>query len=165
MADPLKVIRHEAVPAVAFGPLSEYRPLVGDDCPDVSVRTGIQTCRPGYEAKPHRHPYVEILHILEGAAEAWEVGRDQSAVTLGVGDTIVIPAGTWHSFRVAGEHSLRLLGTHLSNERIVHYDDGSTSLGARPPAASSITAGAQARVAADASGIVPPSESLTGDRR
>ena len=130
MDDPLKVIRYEAAGAVAFGPLSEYRALVSDDCPDLAIRTGIQTCRPGYETKPHWHPYVEILHILDGAAEAWEVGREQSAVTLRAGDTVVIPARTWHSFRVAGEQTLRLLGTNLSSRRIVQYDDGSTSLGA-----------------------------------
>jgi mannose-6-phosphate isomerase-like protein (cupin superfamily) len=133
MVDPLKVIRYEAAPAVAFGALSEYRPLVSDDCSDLMVRTGIQTCLPGYEAKPHWHPYVEILHILDGAAEAWELGREQCMVTLRAGDTVVIPAHTWHSFRVVGEPTLRLLGTHLSNQRIVHYDDGSTSLGGKPP--------------------------------
>lgn len=150
MVDPLKVIRYDAAATVAFGPLSEYRPLVGDECSDVTVRTGIQTCRPGYEAKPHWHPYVEILHILEGAAEAWEVGREQSTVTLRTGDTVVIPACTRHSFRVAGEHTLRLLGTHMSDRRIVHYDDGSTSLGVKPPDASSISSDARLPVPADA---------------
>ncbi len=135
MTDSLKVIRYEGAPAVAFGPLSDYRSLVSDDCSDLAIRTGIQTARPGYEAKPHWHPYVEILHILDGAAEAWKQGHEQSKVTLRAGDTLVIPARTWHSFRVAGEDPLRLLGTHLSNQRIVHYDDGTTSLGGKPPAA------------------------------
>jgi mannose-6-phosphate isomerase-like protein (cupin superfamily) len=135
MPDLLKVIRYEAAPAVPFGPLSDYRPLVNNDCADLAIRTGIQTARPGYEAKPHWHPYVEVLHILEGVAEAWEAGHEQDKVTLRAGDTLVIPARTWHSFRVAGEDTLRLLGTHLSNQRIVHYDDGTTSLGVKPPAA------------------------------
>jgi mannose-6-phosphate isomerase-like protein (cupin superfamily) len=56
-------------------------------------------------------------------------------VTLRAGDTLVIPARTWHVFRVSGEAPLRLLGTHLSDKRIVHYDDGTTSLGGKPPAA------------------------------
>ena len=135
MTDSLKVIRYEAVPSVAFGPLSEYRPIVTDDYPDLTIRTGIQTARPGYETKPHWHPYVEILHILDGAAEAWQQGLEQSRVTLRAGDTLVIPARSWHSFRVIGEETLRLLGTHLSNQRIVHYDDGTTSLGGKPAAA------------------------------
>ena len=41
MSDALKVIRYDAVPAVAFGPLSEYRPLVSDAEPELAVRTGI----------------------------------------------------------------------------------------------------------------------------
>jgi mannose-6-phosphate isomerase-like protein (cupin superfamily) len=135
MPDSLKVIRYEASPAVAFGPLSDYRALVTDDYSDLEIRTGIQTARPGYETKPHWHPYVEILHILNGAAEAWETGREQYKVTLHAGDTLVIPARTRHSFRVIGEGTLRLLGTHLSNQRIVHYADGTTSLGGKPPAA------------------------------
>jgi mannose-6-phosphate isomerase-like protein (cupin superfamily) len=135
MTDSLKVIRYEAAPAVAFGPLSDYRPLVTDDYSDLTIRTGIQTARPGYETKLHWHPYVEIIHILDGAAEAWEKGLEQSKVTLRAGDTLVIPARTWHSFRVSGDETLRLLGTHLSNQRIVHYDDGTTSLAGKPPAA------------------------------
>lgn len=135
MSDPLRVIRYENAEAVAFGPLSEYRPIVSDDCADVAIRTGIQTARPGYAAKPHWHPYVEILHILEGTAEAWEHGREETKVTLSVGDTLVIPARTWHSFRAVGEMPLRLLGTHVSSQRTVHYDDGTTTLGGKPPAA------------------------------
>lgn len=153
MDDPLKVIRYEAASAVAFGPLSEYRALVSDDCSDLTIRTGIQTCRPGYEAKPHWHPYVEVLHILDGAAEAWEIGREQSAVILRAGDTIVIPARTWHSFRVAGERTLRLLGTHLSSQRIVHYDDGSTCVGVRPTAGSMMPAEEQPSGAPDATQV------------
>ena len=132
MADSLKVIRYHAAPGVAFGPLSDYRALVSDDCPEISVRTGIQTCRPGYQAKPHWHPYVEILHILEGALEAWEVQQEPSRVTLEAGDTLVIPARTWHSFRVVGQAPMRLLGTHLSHQRIVYYEDGTTTLGTKP---------------------------------
>jgi mannose-6-phosphate isomerase-like protein (cupin superfamily) len=133
MSDALRVIRHEAAVEVSFGPLSEYRPLVSDDSTDLAIRTGIQTARAGYRAKLHWHPYVEILHILEGEAEAWRGGEEQARVTLAAGDTLVIPARTWHSFRVKGEATLRLLGTHLSNSRIVHYEDGTMSVGGSAP--------------------------------
>ena len=136
MGDALQVIRYDAVPIIAFGPLSEYRALVSDDYAELAIRTGIQTARPGYRAKPHWHPYVEILHILEGTAQAWQHGVDRAPVTLAAGDTLVIPAHTWHSFSVKGEQALKLLGTHLSNRRIVHYDDGTVSVGGRPPARS-----------------------------
>ena len=52
---------------------------------------GSQIARPGYEAKLHWHPYVEILHILEGEAEAWQQGLEQSKVTLAAGDTLRDP--------------------------------------------------------------------------
>ena len=133
MTDALKVIRYDTAPEAAFGPLADYRMLISDDCPELPIRAGIQSARPGYEAKPHWHPYVEILHILEGVAEAWEIGREASRVTLRPGDTLVIPARTWHTFRVAGDVPMRLLGTHLSDQRIVHYDDGTIALGGRPP--------------------------------
>ena len=134
MPEALTVIRYADASQVAFGPLSDYRPLVSDDHSDLAIRTGIQTARPGYEAKLHCHPYVEILHILDGEAEAWQRGSEASRVTLKAGDTLVIPAGTWHSFRVKGEATLRLLGTHLSNSRVVNYENGTVSVGGSPPA-------------------------------
>ena len=42
----------------------------------VPVRTGIQTSPPGYETRPHSHPYVEMLTVLEGEGEAWVDGED-----------------------------------------------------------------------------------------
>src|SRR6266705_4829588 len=88
------------------------------------VRTGIQTAQPGYEAPLHSHPYVEILHILDGAAEAWIEGREDEPIVLEQGDTLAIPPDTPHSFRVRGDRVLRLLGTHASSRRIVAYKDG-----------------------------------------
>jgi quercetin dioxygenase-like cupin family protein len=136
MADALQVIRLDDAETIAFGPLSHYQPLVGDAEHPLPIRTGIQTAQPGYAAKLHYHPYVETLHILDGAAEAWVGGKEEQKVLLKKGDTLVIPPHTWHSFRVAGAQELRLLGTHLSPQRIVFYDDGTTSVLGKPPGAS-----------------------------
>ncbi len=133
MAESMQVIRLDDTETMSFGPLSHYQPLVGDDEHPLPIRTGIQTARPGYAAKLHYHPYVEILHILEGAAEAWMEGQEDAKVLLKKGDTLVIPPHTWHSFRVAGEQELKLLGTHLSPQRIVHYQDGTTSIQGKVP--------------------------------
>ena len=97
------VVRLEDTEQVSFGPLSHYQLIIGDDAGSTPVRTGIQTAQPGYVAPVHQHPYVEILHILDGAAEAWIEGREDEAVTL------------------------RLLGTHASPQRIVTYKDGAAS--------------------------------------
>jgi quercetin dioxygenase-like cupin family protein len=120
-------VRLDETERVSFGPLSYYQPIVGDDEGGTPVRTGIQTAQPGYAAPVHSHPYVEILHILDGVAEAWIDGRPDSAVVLRKGDTIAMPPETPHAFRVVGDQVLRLLGTHVSPKRIVNYQDGVAS--------------------------------------
>ena len=122
-----KVVRLDETERVSFGPLSEYQPIIGDDAGTTPVRTGIQTAQPGYVAPVHSHPYLEILHILEGVAEAWVDGQEDRRVVLRKGDTLTLPPETPHSFRVVGDHVLRLLGTHVSSKRIVSYKDGAQS--------------------------------------
>ena len=123
MAD-IKVIRLAESAIVRFAPDSFYQPLLGDDAGTMPVRTGIQTCQPGYVASMHSHPYIEIIHILEGTAEAWVEGKEDNKVRLETGDTIAVPAETPHSFRAVGDKPMRLLGTHVSPKRIVNYQDG-----------------------------------------
>ena len=125
--DELKVIRLDETDVVKFGPDAIYQLILGDDEGTTPIRTGIQTSQPGYVAPVHSHPYMEVLHILDGVAEAWVDGREDSKVTLRKGDTIAIPPEVPHSFRVVGDEALRLLGTHTSPKRIVHYKDGAPS--------------------------------------
>ena len=110
----IKVVRLAESEIVRFAPDSFYQPLLGDDAGTIPVRTGIQTCLPGYVAAMHSHPYIEIIHILEGTAEAWVEGEENSKLHLETGDTIAMPAETPHSFRVVGDKPMRLLGTHVS---------------------------------------------------
>ena len=90
MKEPV-IVRLADTERVSFGPLSHYQLIIGDDEGSTPVRTGIQTAEPGYVAPVHQHPYVEILHILDGAAEAWLEGRESEAVTLRPGDTMDTP--------------------------------------------------------------------------
>jgi quercetin dioxygenase-like cupin family protein len=120
------VIRLDASEKVTFSPDSYYQPILNSEVGDFPIFTGIQTAEPGYQTPPHAHPYLEILHILDGAAEAWLVGKEKETIVLQAGDTIVLPANRPHAFRVVGDQNLRLLGTHLSPERIVNYTDGNT---------------------------------------
>ena len=119
-----KVVRLAETNVVKFGPDAIYQPIIGDDEGTTPVRTGIQTSQPGYVAPVHSHPYLEILHILEGTAEAWLEGEEDRKVVLRKGDTIALPPDRPHSFRVVGDEVLRLLGTHASPRRIVDYKDG-----------------------------------------
>jgi quercetin dioxygenase-like cupin family protein len=123
MQEPI-VVRLEQQAKVSFGPDAYYQLIIGDDEGSTPVRTGIQTSEPGYVAPVHSHPYMEILHILDGVAEAWVDGQEDRKVTLRRGDTIAMPPNVPHSFRVVGHEVLRLLGTHVSPERIVRYKDG-----------------------------------------
>jgi mannose-6-phosphate isomerase-like protein (cupin superfamily) len=119
-----KVIRLEETEIVKFGPDAYYQPIIGDDAGTTPIRTGIQTSEPGYVAPMHSHPYLEILHILDGVAEAWIEGQEDRKVVLRKGDTIALPPEVPHTFRVVGDQVLRLLGTHVSPKRIVTYRDG-----------------------------------------
>ena len=123
MRDP-NVVKLEETEIVSFGPLAHYQPIIGDDAGSTPIRTGIQTSQPGYVAPMHSHPYLEVLHILDGTAEAWFEGKEDEKVVLRKGDTIALPAGAPHTFRVLGDQPMRLLGTHVSPRRIVEYRDG-----------------------------------------
>ena len=75
----LIVVRLDETDVVKFGANAIYQPIIGDDRGSTPLRTGIQTSEPGYVAPVHSHPYMEVLHILDGVAEAWIDGQDDSA--------------------------------------------------------------------------------------
>jgi mannose-6-phosphate isomerase-like protein (cupin superfamily) len=121
MSDLPILIRHAERPNLVFPGGARYCPVVGDDNGvGVPVRTGIQTSPPGYETRPHSHPYVELLTVLEGQGEAWVDGED-GVVKLEPGVTIALPANRVHSFRTTGDRALVTFGIHTSGKRIVDY--------------------------------------------
>jgi quercetin dioxygenase-like cupin family protein len=123
MAEPVTVIREDERPLVDFPGGATYKTLIGDDNgAQIPIRTGIQTSQPGYQTRPHSHPYVEVLTVLSGEGEAWLEGETGTiAMTLGV--TLSIPAGRVHGFRVKGNGPLVTYGIHTFNRRIVDYRD------------------------------------------
>ncbi len=123
MAEGLTVIRHAERPSVPLRGDATYQPIVGDDTGEgVPIRTGIQVSQPGYATPLHRHPYAEILTVLEGRGEAWlEGGGERVALEPGV--TIVVPAGQPHRFRALGPGPLVTFGIHANGKRIVDYLD------------------------------------------
>lgn len=118
------VVRLDETAIVKFGPDAHYQPILGDEAGTTPIRQGIQTSQPGYVAPMHSHPYLEVLHVLDGVAEAWIEGSEDRPVRLGKGDTIALHPNVPHSFRVVGDQELRTLGTHVSPRRIVAYTDG-----------------------------------------
>jgi quercetin dioxygenase-like cupin family protein len=117
----MKVVRLDETEVVSFGPGAVYQPILGDEAGSTPVRTGIQTSQPGYRTGLHSHPYMEVLFVLEGTAEAWTEGAEDRPVTLRAGDTIALTPDVPHAFRVVGDRPLRTLGIHASARRIVNY--------------------------------------------
>ena len=120
----MQVIRLANTEVVKFGPDATYQLIIGDDEGTTPIRTGIQTSQPGYVAPVHSHPYLEVLYVLEGVAEAWIDGQEDRKVRLETGDTVALPPNVPHSFRVVGDQVLRTLGIHASPKRIANYKDG-----------------------------------------
>ena len=120
----MKVIRLADTEIVKFGPDAVYQLILGDDEGTTPIRTGIQTSQPGYVAPVHSHPYLEVLYVLEGVAEAWIDGKEDRKVRLEKGDTVALPPNVPHSFRVVGDQVLQTLGIHASPKRIANYKDG-----------------------------------------
>ena len=111
------LIRHGERPNVTFPGGALYCPVIGDDNgANVPVRTGIQTSPPGYETRPHSHPYVELLTVLNGEGEA-------ALIKLEPGVTIALPANRVHGFRTVGDKSLVTFGILTSDKRVVNYLD------------------------------------------
>ena len=116
-----RVIRLADAEVVPLGPSSNYRQIVGDDVGTTPVRACIQTCLPNHEVPLHRHPYMEIIHVLEGTLAFWLGDAPNDVQLLQVGDTVEIQAGAWHGFRAHGDETLRIMGIHASPKRIVEY--------------------------------------------
>jgi quercetin dioxygenase-like cupin family protein len=123
MSDTPIVIRHAERPSMTFPGGAGYCPVIGDDNgAGVPVRTGIQTSPPGYETRPHSHPYVEMLTVLEGKGQARVDGQD-GVIKMEPGVTIALPANRVHSFRTVGDQPLVTFGIHTAGKRIVNYRD------------------------------------------
>ena len=67
----LKVIHYDDVTVEEFPGGAHYRKLIAGESDEMAVVTGIQVSPPGYATPDHSHPYVEIVTVLEGEAEAW----------------------------------------------------------------------------------------------
>jgi quercetin dioxygenase-like cupin family protein len=72
----------------------------------------------------HSHPYIEYLLVLDGSATFTIEVDGVQRVELQKGDTVELYPGVWHAFTTSSEEVTRLLGIHLSPERIVHYKPG-----------------------------------------
>ena len=119
-----KVTRINDAELVSYGPQSDLRVLVGDASGSTPIRAALQTCQPGYEVPYHCHPYIEYLIVLDGSAVFRIEADGVQTVELQKGDTVELHANVWHAFTTSPTELTRLLGVHVSSERIVNYKPG-----------------------------------------
>ena len=119
-----RVSRIAETEVVSYGPQSDLRVLVGDAAGSTPIRAALQTCQPGYDVPYHCHPYIEYLFVLDGSATFTIEVDGVQTVELGKGDTVELHPGVWHAFCTSRTEVTRLLGIHLSPERIVNYKPG-----------------------------------------
>jgi len=119
-----KVMRLADTQLVSYGPQSDLRVLIGDESKSTPIRAALQTCQPGYDVPFHSHPYVEYLLVLDGSATFMIEIDGLQRVELEKGDTVELHPGVWHAFTTSSTEVTRLLGIHVSPERIVYYKPG-----------------------------------------
>jgi len=73
--------------------------------------TAVAEFQPGATVGRHTHPGEEVGYILEGTIVLEQDGKP--AVTLGVGQTFFIPAGTVHNATNKGSAPARVLANYI----------------------------------------------------
>lgn len=79
---------------------------------------------PGFDVPPHRHDCEEIITVLEGAIEATVEGARHA---VHAGESILLPNGCLHGFRVTGNVPVRLLAVFGSPSPGIFRADGTPS--------------------------------------
>ena len=94
------------------------RDFVGDDHGGVGACVLFVDAKPGDGPRLHRHPYVEILIVLEGVS-TFNDGVSETEV--GTGHMAVLDAGQAHGFVNRGPSMLRQIDIHISPRFITEW--------------------------------------------
>ena len=94
------------------------RDFVGGDHGGVGACVLFVDAKPGDGPRLHRHPYVEILIVLEGVS-TFKDGVSETDV--GAGHFAVVDAGQAHGFVNNGAGILRQIDIHLSPRFITEW--------------------------------------------
>ena len=87
------------------------RDFVGEAHGGVGVCVLFVDANPGQGPRLHRHPYVEILNVLEGTST---VDDGVARLEVHAGEMAVVDAGQAHGFVNPGPGILRQIDIHLS---------------------------------------------------
>lgn len=79
-----------------------------------------QWCEPAHGAPTHWHAVEEVLTVLSGTAEIYLEGERRLATA---GQSALIPAGSRHGFRNAGEGGLHMLAMLAAPVFEAHFED------------------------------------------
>ena len=109
----ISVLSADALPRDAIS-----RDFVGEDHGGVGACVLFVDAKPGDGPRLHRHPYVEILIVLEGTST---FSDGVSTVEVGPGHIAVVDAGQAHGFVNRGREVLRQIDIHLSPKFITEW--------------------------------------------
>ena len=94
------------------------RDFVGEENGGVGACVLFVDAAPGQGPKLHRHPYVEILIVIEGTS-TFDDGKTKREV--GAGEMAIVDAGQAHGFVNSGRSVLRQIDIHLSPKFITEW--------------------------------------------
>jgi mannose-6-phosphate isomerase-like protein (cupin superfamily) len=106
-------IRQDELPADVIS-----RDFVGEKYGGIGACVIFVDAPPGEGPKLHRHPYVELLIVVEGTA-TFRDGSSEREV--GAGEMAVVDADQPHGFINTGEGTLRQIDVHLSPRFITEW--------------------------------------------
>jgi len=85
--------------------------FVGADHGDVAVTFLLVDADPGKGARLHKHPYDEVVVVLEGRLRVDDGSQSREVAA---GEIVVIPAGQPHAFVNIGDGPLRQIDIHAT---------------------------------------------------
>ena len=97
------------------------RDFVGADHSGLEVSCLLVDTSPGDGPSLHRHPYVEILIVVDGSG-TFDDGENKRVA--GAGEMAIVDAGQLHGFVNSGNGPLRMTNIHLSPRIATEWLDG-----------------------------------------
>jgi mannose-6-phosphate isomerase-like protein (cupin superfamily) len=100
-------------------PWSEFaHEFIGADHGGVAITFLLADAEPGQGPRLHRHPYDEVIVVLEGSATL-DDGTETREVE--AGDVVVIPAEQPHAFINTGVGPLRQIDIHATSRFVTEW--------------------------------------------
>jgi quercetin dioxygenase-like cupin family protein len=93
----------------------------GDDLGGIGASVIVVDATPGSGPMLHKHPYAEIVVVLEGQA-TFTAGEE--VIEAVGGQVVVVPAGVPHTFVSSGTGPLRQVDIHPSDRFITEWLEG-----------------------------------------